>query len=226
MSNRSIAMTDTLYGYIIEHSLREDDLARRLREETMTMPQHNMQIAPEQGQLMALLARLTGARRAIEVGVFTGYSGLALARALRDTAGADAHLLACDVSEEWTDVACRFWEQAGVRDVVELVIAPALQTLDSRLARGQAGTYDLAFIDADKTSYDAYYERCLELLRPGGLVMIDNVLWDGDVADPSKTDETVCALRALNEKIHADERVDVSLVPIADGLTLAMKRTG
>jgi predicted O-methyltransferase YrrM len=179
-----------------------------------------MQIGPEQGQFMALLARLVQARRCIEVGVFTGYSSLAVALALPD----DGRIVACDVSEEWTSVARRYWREAGVEHKIELVLAPAVQTIDGLVARGEAGQYDLAFIDADKTGYLAYYERVLQLLRPGGLVIVDNTLWNGAVADPAVTDDDTVALRQFNEHLHRDQRIDLSLVPIGDGLTLARKR--
>jgi caffeoyl-CoA O-methyltransferase len=178
-----------------------------------------MQISPEQGQFMALLVKLLGARRAIEIGVFTGYSALSVALALPD----DGKLLACDISDDYTRVGRPFWEQAGVAHKIELKLAPARQTLDARLAAGEAGQHDFAFIDADKTSYDAYYERCLQLLRPGGLIAIDNTLWSGKVAQASSDADTV-ALQALNDKLHGDARIDLSLLPIGDGLTLARKR--
>ncbi|MFO1395047.1 MAG: class I SAM-dependent methyltransferase [Steroidobacteraceae bacterium] len=220
MSNRTIVVTDTLYEYLLAASLRETDLQRRLREETAANPSARMQIAPEQGQFMGLIARMIGARRCLEVGVFTGYSSLAVALALPD----DGRIVACDVSEEWTAVARRYWQAAGVAHKVELRLAPAIETLDALIAAGEAGAYDLAFIDADKTNYLAYYERVLMLLRPGGVVMTDNTLWSGRVADPEVGDADTVALRHYNEHLHRDERVDLSLVPIGDGLTLARKR--
>lgn len=220
MSNRTIVVTDTLYEYLLAASLRETDLQRRLREETAANPSARMQIAPEQGQFMGLIARMIGARRCLEVGVFTGYSSLAVALALPD----DGRIVACDVSEEWTAVARRYWQAAGVAHKVELRLAPAIETLDALIAAGEAGAYDLAFIDADKTNYLAYYERVLMLLRPGGMVMTDNTLWSGRVADPEVGDADTVALRHYNEHLHRDERVDLSLVPIGDGLTLARKR--
>jgi predicted O-methyltransferase YrrM len=220
MSNRTISLTDSLHEYLLRVSLREPDVLRDLRAETARLAQRSMQIAPEQGQFMALLARLVGARRCIEVGVFTGYSSLAVALALPE----DGRIVACDVSEEWTSIARRYWQRAGVADRIDLRLAPALETLDSLLAGGEAGRYDLAFIDADKTRYGDYYERVLQLLRPGGLVVIDNTLWSGRVADPAATDADTVALRELNERLLRDERVDLSLVPIGDGLTLARKR--
>ena len=220
MSNRTIALTDALYEYLLDTSLREPPVLRELREETLRMSQRSMQIAPEQGHFMALVARLAGARRCIEVGVFTGYSSLAVALALPD----DGRIVACDVSEEWTAVARRYWRQAGVEHKIDLRLAQALETLDAMLSARERASYDLAFIDADKTGYLGYYERCLDLLRPGGVVMVDNTLWDGRVADPEAGDEDTRALRHFNECLHRDERVDLSLVPIGDGLTLARKR--
>lgn len=220
MSNRTISLTDSLHEYLLRVSLREPEVLRDLRAETARLAQRSMQIAPEQGQFMALLARLVGARRCLEVGVFTGYSSLAVALALPD----DGRIVACDVSEEWTSIARRYWQRAGVADRIDLRLAPALQTLDSLLAGGEAGQYDLAFIDADKSGYGDYYERVLQLLRPGGLVVIDNTLWSGRVADPGVTDADTVALRQLNQRLLGDERVDLSLVPIGDGLTLARKR--
>jgi len=220
MSNKYLALNDRIYDYLRDVSLREHDALRRLREETAAMSESNMQIAPEQGQLMALLVQLLNARKTLEVGVFTGYSSLAVALALP----ADGRVVACDVSEEWTRVARRYWQEAGVADKIDLRLAPALDTLDGLLRDGQAGSFDFAFIDADKSNYDAYYERALELLRAGGLMAIDNVLWSGRVADPDTDDEDTAAIRALNLKLRDDERVALSLVPVADGLTLALKR--
>lgn len=220
MSNRTLNLTDPVYDYLLAHSLREDAIARALREYTAGHAMARMQIAPEQGQFMALLAELIGARRMIEVGTFTGYSALCLARALP----ADGQLVCCDISEEWTAIGVPYWEQAGVRERIDLRIAPALETLDALLADDGAGQYDLAFIDADKTNYAAYYDRCLQLLRPGGLLMFDNMLWGGSVADPADTDADTLAIRALNDQLLIDERVSLSLVPIGDGLTLARKR--
>lgn len=193
---------------------------RRLREETASMEQANMQIGPEQGQFMALLIELIGARSVLEVGTFTGYSALAMAVALPENGA----LVACDVSEEWTAIGRRYWEEAGVAHKIELRLAPALETLDALLAEGRAGTFDFAFIDADKEGYDAYYERALELVRLGGLIALDNTLWEGKVADPAATDVDTEAIRAINAKLALDERVTLSLITVGDGLTLARKR--
>jgi predicted O-methyltransferase YrrM len=220
MSNKTFTVSDSLYRYILSVSLREPDILRRLREETSRDPMARMQIAPEQGQFMNLLVQLMGARRALEVGVFTGYSALWVALAL-PVGGA---LVACDISEAWTSIGRRYWEEAGVRSKIDLRLAPASQTLEDLLLEGHAGTYDFAFIDADKGGYADYYERILELLRPGGLVAVDNTLWSGDVADPASQDADTRALRTFNEFLHRDERVSLSLLPIADGVTLAMKR--
>jgi len=219
MSRRSLSLDDGLYQYLVDHSLREHPAQQALREATATHAHSSMQISPEQGQFMALLVKLTGARRAIEIGVFTGYSALTVALALPD----DGRLLACDISDEYTRTAKPYWQQAGVAHKIDLQLAPALSTLDAQLAAGAAGQYDFAFIDADKTSYDAYYECCLRLLRPGGLIAIDNTLWSGSVALPAKDADTA-ALQQLNAKLHHDERVDLSLLPVGDGLTLARKR--
>lgn len=220
MSRRTIQVDDHLREYLLRVSVRESPALARLREETAGHPRGGMQVSPEQAQLMQLLVRLMSARRVIEVGVFTGYSSLAVAEALPD----DGRVLACDVSDEYTSVARRHWEAAGVAGKIELVIAPALETLDDRLARGEAGSYDFAFIDADKGNYPGYYERALALLRPGGLAAIDNTLWGGAVADESDLSPDTVALRRFNERLMADERVDLSLVPIGDGLTLARRR--
>jgi len=220
MSNRSIMLTDSLYEYMTDVSLRESPLLLALREETSELTQRAMQISPEQGQFMALLARLTGARRCLEVGVFTGYSSLVTALALPD----DGSIVACDVSEEWTAVARRYWLKAGVAHKIELRLAPATETLDDLLEKGRAGTFDFAFIDADKTNYLAYYERTLALLRAGGLALVDNTLWSGRVADPEVADADTVALRHFNEVVHRDERVDLSLLPMGDGLTVVRKR--
>src|SRR5205809_1964438 len=220
MSSQHIELSRELWDYIRAMSLREPDVLRRLREETAPLPLARMQISPEQGQFMGLLTRLLGARMTIEVGVFTGYSSISVALALPD----DGKIIACDVSEEWTSIARRYWREAGVAPKIDLRLRPALETLDGLLAKGRAGSFDFAFIDADKSNYLNYYERCLELLRPGGLIAIDNVLWHGSVIDPAKQDEDTVAIREFNLLVSEDERVWVSLLPLSDGLTLAMKR--
>ncbi|MCP5425449.1 MAG: class I SAM-dependent methyltransferase [Gammaproteobacteria bacterium] len=220
MSNKTICLNDAGYTYLLNASLRESALLRRLRDETAALPRSGMQISPEQGQFMSLLVQLMGARRAIEVGVFTGYSALAVALALPT----DGYLLACDINEEWTTRARAYWREAGVAEKIELRLAPAQQTLDALLRDGAAGSFDFAFIDADKSHYIAYYERLLQLLRPGGLIAVDNVLWGGAVADPQNNEADTVAIRAFNKHLLHDERVALSLVPIGDGLTLALKR--
>lgn len=220
MSNRTITVDDRLYDYLIGVSLREPQVLARLRAETMTLPQAGMQISPEQGQFLALLVRLMAARLILEVGTFTGYSALAMALALP----ADGRLVACDVSEEWTTTARRYWKEAGVEARIELRLAPALQTMQSLLDAGAAGSFDLVFIDADKGGYLAYYEAGLELLRPGGLIAVDNTLWNGRVADAAAEDDDTRAIRAFNAALRDDARIDLSLVPIGDGLTLARRR--
>lgn len=220
MSNRTLAVTERIHQYLLSTTVHEPEILAELRQETMRLPMARMQIAPEQGQLMRLLIELTGAKRALEVGVFTGYSALSVALALP----AGGRLVACDVNAEWTDVARRYFRRAGVEDKLELHLRPALETLDELLAQGAAGSFDFAFVDADKESYEAYYERCLTLLRTGGVVAIDNALWGGDVADPEKNDAETLAIRALNRRVAADSRVSSSLVPIGDGLLLARKR--
>ncbi len=220
MSNRTIALDDRLHAYLLAHSLREPEVLRRLRAETLAMANASMQIAPEQGQFMALLVKLTGATRILEIGTFTGYSALAMALALPP----HGRLIACDVSAEWTATARRYWTEAGVDDRIDLRLAPALETLDALIANGATGSIDIAFIDADKENGLAYFERALTLLRPGGLVLVDNTLWNGSVADPARVDPETAAIRALNTALHGDERIDLSLLPIGDGLTLARKR--
>lgn len=220
MSRKTLNLTDELHQYLLDVSLREPEILRRLREETNGLEMARMQIAPDQGQFMTQLTRLIGARRCIEVGVFTGYSSLCVASALPK----DGKLVACDISEEWTGIARRYWEEAGVDDRIELRIAPASDTLDSLLINDGPGSFDLAFIDADKTHYDVYYEKCLALLRSNGLLLIDNVLWGGSVIDADTGDADTRAIQALNKKIHEDERVGISLVPIGDGVFMVRKR--
>lgn len=218
MANRTLEVTDGLHDYILRH-IREPKLLAELREETSRHPLANMQISPEQGQFLSFLVAATGVRRAIEVGTFTGYSALCVALALP----ADGKLIACDISEEYTTIARRYWAKAGMADRIDLRLAPAVETLDRLLEEGQSGSFDFGFIDADKSSYDSYYERVLALLRPGGVLVVDNVLWSGDVADPEKKDADTISIRALNKKIVSDSRVSMSLIPVADGLMLVRK---
>jgi caffeoyl-CoA O-methyltransferase len=218
--SRAIGLSEELRAYVARVGIREHPVLTRLREENVRDRGGSMQVAPEEGALLALLVRLMDARHVLEVGTFTGYSSTAMALALPD----DGRIVCCDVSREWTDIARAAWADAGVADRVELRLGPALETLDALLAEGREGGFDLAFIDANKTGYDGYYERCLRLVRPGGLIAIDNVLWSGRVADPSVTDDDTLALRALNEKIATDERVDPVMTSIGDGLTLAQVR--
>jgi predicted O-methyltransferase YrrM len=220
MSNRTLAVTPEIHDYLVNAVGREPEVLRRLRAETMQLPNARMQIAPEQGQFMALLVELIGVHRALEIGTFTGYSALAVAMALPS----DGRLLACDVNEEWTSIGRRYWKEAGVDSKIDLVIRPALETLDELLEGGQAGSFDFAFIDADKENYGSYYERCLILLRVGGLIAVDNALWSGSVADPSDNDPETRAIRELNARAARDSRVTMSLLPIGDGLLLARKR--
>jgi len=213
-------ITGDLADYVDKNWLRDSPLKHRLREETATLPQAGMQISAHQGQQMALLAKAIGARRAVEVGTFTGYSALCIAEALP----ADGKLWCCDVSEQWTGIGRRYWKEAGLDHKIELTVAPALETLDGLVAKGLAGRIDMAFIDANKNDYDAYYERCLTLLRPGGLILIDNVLWGGSVANLADKDEDTQAIRALNAKLKTDGRVDLALFAVGDGMTCALKR--
>ncbi|MBD1844374.1 class I SAM-dependent methyltransferase [Cyanobacteria bacterium FACHB-63] len=219
MFKQAFGVDESLYRYILSNSLQESDILAQLREETAQLPQARMQISPDQGQFMALLVRSIQAKKALEVGVFTGYSSLCVAMALPP----GGKLIACDVSEQYTTIARRYWAMANVADKIELHLAPAIDTLD-RLLRDQAETFDFAFIDADKGNYANYYDRALQLIRPGGLIAIDNVLWSGRVADETDHDKITNTIRAFNTKVAQDDRVWVSLLPIADGLTLALKR--
>ncbi len=219
MSNKTLNLTDQLYDYILKSSLREPEVLRELRDTTMQLPEHNMQISPEQGQFMRLMVQLINGHKGIEVGVFTGYSALSVAMGLPE----DGRLVALDISEEWTNVGQTYWAKAGVADKIDLRIGPAVDSLQKMLAAGEQGQYDFAFIDADKENYLNYYEYCLQLLRPNGLIMVDNVLWSGDVIDPSKNGPEVNAIRNLNQHIAQDQRVDIILLPISDGITLVRK---
>jgi predicted O-methyltransferase YrrM len=219
MTNRTLCVTEKIYDYLVRVSGREPDILRRLREETAEDEMAGMQIAPEQGQFMALLLHLMGAKRCLEIGVYTGYSSLVTALALP----ADGRLVACDLSAKWTAVARRYWREGGVAAKIDLRLGPAVETLAQLLAEGAAAGFDFAFIDADKRHYDHYYEQCLKLVRPGGLIAIDNVLWGGAVAESEHDDEETRAIRLLNRKLRDDKRVELSLVPIADGLSLVRK---
>ena len=220
MSNQTLGLSAPLLGYVRDVSLRESEVLKQLREDTARDPMARMQIAPEQGQFMALLVRLMKARRALEIGVFTGYSALCVALALPR----DGYLLACELSEQWTTIARCYWRRAGVADKIDLRLAPALETLDSLLDQGAAGSFDFAFIDADKVNYQAYLERSLALVRSNGLIAVDNTLWNGSVIAPEDNSADTLAIRAFNRCLQSDDRVDISLVPIGDGLTLARKR--
>jgi predicted O-methyltransferase YrrM len=219
MSTFTLGLQGRLYDYYKSVAYREPDILRELREETARLGRHaQMQIAAEQGAFMAMLVKLTGARRIVEIGSFTGYSALAMALA------GEARIIAADVSEEWTAIGRKYWRKAGVAERIELILKPGAEAIRDLLGAGEAGHFDLMFIDADKPSYDVYYEGGLKLLRAGGAILIDNVLWGGDVADPTKTDADTAAIRALNAKIAGDARIDLSMVPICDGLTIARKR--
>jgi predicted O-methyltransferase YrrM len=217
---QDLTITDDLWEYMRRVTLRESDVLRKLREETARLPNSNLQISAEQGQFMALLMHLIGARRTIEIGVYTGYSALVVAQALPD----DGHVIACDISEEWTAIARRYWREAGVERKIDLRIGRALNTLDDLIASGQGNRFDFVFIDADKTNYANYYERALVLLRPGGLIAVDNVLWYGRVIDASVDDPDTRAIRAFNQQMKGDDRVWLSMLPVRDGLTLAAKK--
>ena len=220
MSNRNGYIPKNVYDYILSNSLRDRPELKALRDETLGLPMAGMQISPDQGQFMALLVKLSGAKRAIEVGTFTGYSALIVAEALPE----DGRLIACDIDAEMPAVGQKHWEKNGLSHKIDLRIGPAVETLETLLAEGEAGNFDIAFIDADKESYADYYERCLDLLRPQGLILIDNVLWGGRTADPDNDDDSTVAIRKLTKHMQADERVDFSLIPIGDGLSLAVKR--
>ncbi len=216
MSNKTLQMDDALLGYIRQTSVHESSIAKRLREETMALEWARMQIAPEQGAFMAFIARLTHSKMYLEIGTFTGYSMLWVTQAM----GEESHSVSCDLSKEWTDIAQRYWREAGISEQIDLHLGKAEQSLKTM----RISTFDLAFIDADKENYDTYYEQCLRLLRPGGLLMIDNIFWGGAVADLKKDDDETLAIRALNSKIMKDKRVDASMVSIGDGLMMVYKK--
>ncbi len=221
MSNQSIGLSDPLYQYLVANSVREPEILAKLRAETAEHPLMNMQISPEQGQLMGLLVQLIGAKKCLEIGVFTGYSSLVVALNLPE----DGQIIACDVSDEFTAIALSYWQAAGVSNKINLHIAPAIETLDRLIANGESGTFDFAFIDADKHNYAAYYERCFQLVRQGGLILVDNVLWYGRVVDLSMSkDSRTQAIKQINQQIYHDNRVQISLIPIGDGLTIARKK--
>lgn len=219
MSNRSIGLDDRLYQYVLDHSLREPDVMARLRAETAAHPHAVMQISPEQGQFMQMLVKLIGAKKCIEIGTFTGYSALAVAMVLPKT----GKLVACDISSEYADVGKPYWQEAGVDKKIDLRIGPAAKTLKKMIRNGESGKYDFAFIDADKTGYADYYEGCLKLLRTGGLMAVDNVLWSGSVANPRARARDTLALKAFNKMVATDDRIDLSMLPIGDGLSLVRK---
>lgn len=219
MSNRTLSIDDRVYDYLLAVSLKEPDLLKRLREETAGIEFSEMQIAPEQGQFMAMLAKLVGARRALEIGTFTGYSSIRIASALPE----GGELICCDDSEDWTAMAKKYWKLAGLEDRISLKLGDACKTLQSLIDSGQVGSFDFIFIDADKQNYEQYYELSLSLLHDGGLIAVDNTLWSGDVADPANMEPGTRAIRRFNEMLRQDQRVDISLVPIGDGLTLVRK---
>jgi predicted O-methyltransferase YrrM len=220
MSTRTLGLSDPLHRWLLDHAIHEPPILSALRAETAELPLARMQISPEQGRFMAWIVQTIGARRVLEIGTFTGYSSIAMALAMPD----DAQILCCDTSEEWTQVARRYWAESGVSERISLHLAPASETLADLLGGGHGGTFDFVFIDADKANYLHYYERSLELLRPGGIVAMDNALWSGRVADPSDNDIDTVALRAVTDRVTTDPRVHASLVPIGDGLLLATKR--
>ena len=220
MTIKALSLDEKLYRYLLSVSFRETDLLQKLRVETRALPEFNMQITPEQGQFLGLLAKIVGAKKVLEVGVFTGYSSLSILMALP----AEGRLVACDLSEEWTAMAERYWTLAGVRHQVDLRLGLALDTLNQLITDGESATFDMAFIDADKSHYRDYYEAALRLVRPGGLIVIDNLLWSGKVADPKVSDPDTLAIRDLNDRLHRDERIDYSLIPMADGLGIARVR--
>lgn len=220
MSNQTINLTDRLYRYMLSVSLREPALLKSLRETTYRLSSHGMQISPEQGQLMAFLIELIAAKKTLEIGVYTGYSALVVALALPET----GKMIACDINKETTSIAQDFWQRAGVAHKIDLKLAPALEILENLIKQNHSNSFDFVFIDADKRNYLNYYEHSLTLLRPGGIILVDNVLWGGKVAEESTYDEQTLSIRAFNQAIHQDKRVSLCLLPIGDGLTLLRKR--
>jgi len=220
VSTRTIGMSDQLYNYLLSVSVPPDPLWERLRDETTASVGFNMQISPEQGQFMSVLVQMLGVNKALEIGTFTGFSALCVARAMPD----QGQLIACDVSEQWTSIAKRYWAQAGLEHKIDLRLGPALETLDQLIAQGHGASFDFAFIDADKENYAGYYERCLRLVRAGGVIGVDNTLWSGAVADPGDNSEDTVSIRALNQLIFTDKRVSACVLPIGDGFSLAFKR--
>lgn len=219
MTRKTLTINDQIYDYLLSVSLKETDVQQELREETAKLKQAMMQISPDQGQFMALLVKLMNAKKIIEIGVYTGYSSLCMALAMPD----DGRIVACDINKEYTDIARRYWQKAGVAEKIELMLAPAIETLNMLLNNGEQDAYDFVFIDADKPEYPDYYERALQLIRPGGLIVIDNMLWYGKPADPSEKDKDTQAIREFNQQLFNDKRVQISMLTIADGVTLAMK---
>jgi len=220
MGTETLLLSDAVHAYLQKYSLRESEELRRCREETSRLKEARMQLSPEQGQLLGFLVELTGAKKAIEIGTFTGYSALCVANSLPE----NGRLVACDISERWTTIARRYWEEAKVDKKIDLKIGPAVETLDELLARGESGAYDFALIDADKGNYEVYYEKLMLLIRSGGLIAIDNVLWSGKVADLDDHDSSTVAIRSLNEKVIQDQRVTLTMLPVGDGMTLIRKR--
>jgi len=220
MANRSIGLNSELYDYLLNYGLREPDILQQLRNATEKEELSVMRSAPEQGQLMAMLLRLMGAKRVLEIGTYTGYATLWMALALPE----DGKIVSCDVSEQWTAVGQAYWAAAGVADKIELHLQPALETLHTLLNKGAHESFDFAFIDADKINYAAYFESCLKLIRPGGLIVVDNVLWGGSVIDGANREESTASIRVFNQQLSTDSRIELNMLPVADGITLAMKR--
>ena len=220
MSSSTIGLSNELRKYMLDVSFRDDDILRQLREETLTLKEAQMQISPEQGALLSILTKILNAKKTLDIGVFTGYSSLVVARELPN----DGLVVACDTSIEWTSIAKKYWKLAGVDNKVDLHLAPAIETLEKLIEDGQGSTYDFSFIDADKINYQSYYEYSLTLVKPGGIIAVDNVLWSGQVIDETDFEPATRAIRSFNEKLHQDDRVSISMVPIGDGLTLAYKK--